>query len=346
MHPHSALVESMASGALVCPVASWCYGADVSLPSTSARCLLLPAGDAARGLAVHGPLPSAGGAALGKGGAACDRLCQQRAAGRVARRGARTAGAARAAAAESPYEVLGVRRGATDKEIKQAYRKKALKLHPDVNKAPDAQAQFLRVKVAYQALTEKGGREDYERAQRNSARGGGAGGPSWADSFDPFASWSKPRGQPEEDFYGLNEFFRDLQNDWDARRVRSQPPKSLLEELADIGGEFVEGLVEYLEKSINLPPLEEEEKGKAKSTSSSSGGGGSSSGGGGGSSSSRSSSSSSSSGGGGGSSASSRGPGSSGAKGGREQPHPAEVEKSLDEEVEDMLAKLKRDMGL
>jgi len=54
---------------------------------------------------------------------------------------------------KDPYDVLGVKRSATLKEIKQAFRKKALKLHPDVNKAPDAKERFMECKTAYQAVS-------------------------------------------------------------------------------------------------------------------------------------------------------------------------------------------------
>jgi len=53
------------------------------------------------------------------------------------------------------YSVLGVGANATVKDIKQAFKKKALKLHPDVNKAPDAQQKFMACKEAYEVLSDE-----------------------------------------------------------------------------------------------------------------------------------------------------------------------------------------------
>src|ERR1700710_1248004 len=52
------------------------------------------------------------------------------------------------------YEALGVARGATDTEIKRAYRRLARDLHPDVNPAPGAKERFQEVTRAYEALTD------------------------------------------------------------------------------------------------------------------------------------------------------------------------------------------------
>lgn len=51
-----------------------------------------------------------------------------------------------AAAAKDYYSILGVKRGSTDREIKKAFRKLAMKYHPDKNKDdPDAEKKFVEI---------------------------------------------------------------------------------------------------------------------------------------------------------------------------------------------------------
>jgi DnaJ-class molecular chaperone len=62
--------------------------------------------------------------------------------------------------------VLGVPSSASAKDIKTAFRKAALKLHPDVNKAPDAQQQFMEAKLAFETLSDDQQRAEYDRRLR------------------------------------------------------------------------------------------------------------------------------------------------------------------------------------
>ena len=53
------------------------------------------------------------------------------------------------------YEVLGVERNAEDREIKKAYKRLAMKFHPDRNREdPQAEEKFKEVKEAYEILTD------------------------------------------------------------------------------------------------------------------------------------------------------------------------------------------------
>ena len=52
------------------------------------------------------------------------------------------------------YSVLGVSKGATDDELKKAYRKMALKFHPDKNQSPGAEEKFKQIGEAYDVLSD------------------------------------------------------------------------------------------------------------------------------------------------------------------------------------------------
>ena len=82
------------------------------------------------------------------------------------------------------YEVLGVSRDATDEDIKRAYRKMALKYHPDRN--PDdkaAEERFKECSAAYQILSDPDKRTQYDRFGAAAFEGLGGGGGGFEDIF-------------------------------------------------------------------------------------------------------------------------------------------------------------------
>ena len=61
------------------------------------------------------------------------------------------------------YEALEVQPDASEAEIRKAYRRLALRSHPDVNKAPDAEETFARIAEAYAVLSDAKKRSTYDR---------------------------------------------------------------------------------------------------------------------------------------------------------------------------------------
>ncbi|MDD5495327.1 MAG: DnaJ domain-containing protein [Dehalococcoidia bacterium] len=78
------------------------------------------------------------------------------------------------------YSVLGVPRGATDEQIKKAFRKLAFEHHPDRNNNPEAEARFKEINEAYEVLSDSQKRAYYDRYGRSP----GNGEPFGFDTFE------------------------------------------------------------------------------------------------------------------------------------------------------------------
>ena len=103
-----------------------------------------------------------------------------------------------------PYEVLGVSKGASQEDIKKAYRKLAKKLHPDSNKKdPKAATKFSELNGAYEILGDADKRKQFDRGEidtegkpRFQGFEGFGGRPGGATCRPPRGAGTAPRSVP------------------------------------------------------------------------------------------------------------------------------------------------------
>jgi molecular chaperone DnaJ len=137
------------------------------------------------------------------------------------------------------YEVLGVERGASDEEIKRAFRKLAQQWHPDVNTEPEAQERFKQINEAYQVLSDPQRRQRYDTFGRAGVDGGAGAGfegfpGGFSDIFDAFFGGATATG---------------------ARRGRPQPGADLRYDLRISFEEAIKGTEKEIEFRVLMPCL-------------------------------------------------------------------------------------------
>ncbi|XP_022904440.1 dnaJ protein homolog 1-like [Onthophagus taurus] len=114
------------------------------------------------------------------------------------------------------YKILGISKTASDDDIKKAYRRMALKYHPDKNKTPGAEEKFKEAAEAYEVLSDKKKREVYDKYGEDGLKGSipdNSSGFSYQFHGDPRATFAQFFGNtnPFDDFFDVK--FPSMRND-------------------------------------------------------------------------------------------------------------------------------------
>ena len=95
------------------------------------------------------------------------------------------------------YDILGLSRGVGEEDIRKAFRKKAMEYHPDRNKSPDAEEKFKEINEAYQVLSDRNKRAQYDQFGKAGVGSNGSSGQPF-DGFEGFGGF----GDIFDSFFG------------------------------------------------------------------------------------------------------------------------------------------------
>ena len=130
------------------------------------------------------------------------------------------------------YEILGVSKNANEADIKKAYKKAALKHHPDrnPNNKEAAEAKFKEISKAYQVLSDPSKRRTYDQFGEEGINGDSGAG--FDADFSPFDLFKQFSGQMGGDIFG-NLFNQGSQKK--KKKIKSDPIQKIIDvDLSDL----------------------------------------------------------------------------------------------------------------
>lgn len=156
-------------------------------------------------------------------------------------------------ASKSYYDILGVPKSASERQVKKAFHKLAMKYHPDKNKSPDAEAKFREIAEAYETLSDANRRKEYDTVGHNAftnGKGQRASGSPFEHSFNfNFDDLFK-----DFDFFGQNQNTRSkkhFENHFQTRQAGSSRQRHHFQEFS-FGGGLFDDMFEDMEKMFSF----------------------------------------------------------------------------------------------
>eukprot|EP00292_Cryptomonas_paramecium_P011804 CAMPEP_0113693324 /NCGR_PEP_ID=MMETSP0038_2-20120614/19597_1 /TAXON_ID=2898 /ORGANISM="Cryptomonas paramecium" /LENGTH=296 /DNA_ID=CAMNT_0000615375 /DNA_START=226 /DNA_END=1115 /DNA_ORIENTATION=- /assembly_acc=CAM_ASM_000170 len=126
------------------------------------------------------------------------------------------------------YSILGIKHTADDKEIKKAYKRLAIRTHPDINNQSDAKAAFLLINEAYSVLSDSDQRRRYDRTYR------------------PHQSYQSSRDTGER----RSSTAFDFESYWNQFRSKDERPKDIDDSFGKIFSDLLSGVTSFAESSL------------------------------------------------------------------------------------------------